>query len=89
MFIYFNHTGSLRVRIEAWLDKDSHAHAFLMFNINPTIACHFQNKDEKTGKELWEAIKKRYDTANPQISRFTTPQTLQIKTYYLLISKKS
>ena len=50
--------------IRAWLDKDSRAHAFLMFNIKPSIASQFQDRDEETANELWTAIKNRYHRAN-------------------------
>ena len=33
--------SSSTTEIEAWLDKDSRAHAFLMFNIKPSIAHQF------------------------------------------------
>ena len=56
--------GSSTTEIEAWLDKDSRAHAFLMFNIKPSIARQFQDTDEETANELWTAIKKRYHRAN-------------------------
>ena len=41
---------SSKGEIEAWLDKDSHAHAFLVFNMKLTITCQFQDKDEETTK---------------------------------------
>ena len=56
--------GSSNSEIEAWLDKDSRAHAFLMFNIKPSIARQFQDTDEETANELWTSIKKRYHRAN-------------------------
>ena len=52
--------GSSYVEIKAWLGKDSHAHAFLMFNINLHIAHQFQDTNEETANELWAAIKNRY-----------------------------
>ena len=34
--------GSSNVEIEAWLDKDSSAHAFLVFNINRALLVKFK-----------------------------------------------
>ena len=55
--------GSSNTEIEAWLDKDSRAHAFLMFNIKPSIARQFQDTDEETANELQTTIKSRYHRA--------------------------
>ena len=76
--------GSSNAEIEAWLHKDSRAHAFLMFNIKLSIAHQFQDTNEETANELWTAIKKRYNRANhaqmiARISRFMTLPTSCIK----------
>ena len=56
--------SSSKVEIEAWLDKDSHDHAFLVFNINPTIARQFQDNDEEKANKLLPAIKSEYHRVN-------------------------
>ena len=55
---------SSRAEIEACLDKDCRGHAFLMFNIKPSIACQFQDTDHETANELWAAIKNSYHRAS-------------------------
>ena len=47
-----------------WVDKDARPHAFIMFNIKPTIACQFQDKDVETANKLWIAIKSKYHRTN-------------------------
>ena len=48
--------SSSKTEIEAWLDKDSCAHAFLVLNIKLNIAGQFQDTDEETVNELWAVI---------------------------------
>ena len=52
--------GSSKAEIKTCLDEDSRTHTFMVFNIKPTIARQFQAKDNKTAKELGEAMRKRY-----------------------------
>ena len=40
------------------------AHAFIMFNIKPTIDRQFQDKEEKAAIELWTSIKSKYHSTN-------------------------
>ena len=75
--------GSFKADIEAWLDKNSRAHVFLMYTIKPTNARQFAD-DEETTSWLWEAIWRIYHKATHGQMIGTENQTENLKIYETL-----
>jgi len=53
-----------QAKIDAWLDKDARAHAFILFNIKPSVARQFVADDAETAAELWHSVQTQYHREN-------------------------